>query len=408
MRAALVLVLAALGDLARRRRARRSGPTPATQARRLSPSKAGQTAVGGVDGDDPGPRARIDEHLQRRRRRLGRPRRHDHAAAEGLRRRSTRNSRSRSLGHRASHPRAVNDEVLTVNRPRAATPVTRRPARSGSSDGRRRRRRRRATTSRRAPTTCSRAASSTRAAALHRHADDRRPTHAAGVDLARLRRRAGPRLLGGRPGRPAARRGGAADRDRPRRQHLHLRPDGLLERARTTHRSPPTAATSSTCSAPRRAASRAPAAAATARSPPASRRTPRQLPVRVRGPRRAERLHDVDLGRQRPQPLDRRARTRNGGITSNGALADRQWMTFTDDHTVLLSYNQQSRATSSSEVDRRRARPTRRSRRSLPRTPTSPGRSTTSRAAHVVYMPWTRASRSTSPSRRTAAHVGDC
>jgi hypothetical protein len=31
----------------------------------------------------------------------------------------------------------------------------------------------------------------------------------------------------------------------------------------------------------------------------------------------------------------------NGGVTSNGALADRQWMTFTDDHTVLLSWNQQ-------------------------------------------------------------------
>jgi hypothetical protein len=29
------------------------------------------------------------------------------------------------------------------------------------------------------------------------------------------------------------------------------------------------------------------------------------------------------------------------GATSNGALADRQWMTFVDDHTVLLSYNQQ-------------------------------------------------------------------
>jgi hypothetical protein len=32
----------------------------------------------------------------------------------------------------------------------------------------------------------------------------------------------------------------------------------------------------------------------------------------------------------------------NGGITSQGALADRQWMTFTDDHTVLLSWNQQA------------------------------------------------------------------
>ncbi len=32
----------------------------------------------------------------------------------------------------------------------------------------------------------------------------------------------------------------------------------------------------------------------------------------------------------------------NGGVTSNGALADRQWMTFLDDHTVLLSYNQQA------------------------------------------------------------------
>jgi hypothetical protein len=31
----------------------------------------------------------------------------------------------------------------------------------------------------------------------------------------------------------------------------------------------------------------------------------------------------------------------NGGITSNGVLADRQWMVFTDDHTVLLSWNQQ-------------------------------------------------------------------
>ena len=31
----------------------------------------------------------------------------------------------------------------------------------------------------------------------------------------------------------------------------------------------------------------------------------------------------------------------NGGITSNGVAADRQWMTFTDDHTVLLSWNQQ-------------------------------------------------------------------
>jgi hypothetical protein len=29
------------------------------------------------------------------------------------------------------------------------------------------------------------------------------------------------------------------------------------------------------------------------------------------------------------------------GATTQGALADRQWMTFTDDHTVLLSYNQQ-------------------------------------------------------------------
>jgi hypothetical protein len=31
----------------------------------------------------------------------------------------------------------------------------------------------------------------------------------------------------------------------------------------------------------------------------------------------------------------------NGGITSQGAAADRQWMTFIDDHTVLLSWNQQ-------------------------------------------------------------------
>jgi hypothetical protein len=31
----------------------------------------------------------------------------------------------------------------------------------------------------------------------------------------------------------------------------------------------------------------------------------------------------------------------SGGVTSNGALADRQWATFIDDKTVLLSYNQQ-------------------------------------------------------------------
>lgn len=31
-----------------------------------------------------------------------------------------------------------------------------------------------------------------------------------------------------------------------------------------------------------------------------------------------------------------------GGATTEGAAADRQWMTFTDDHTVLLSYNQQA------------------------------------------------------------------
>ena len=31
----------------------------------------------------------------------------------------------------------------------------------------------------------------------------------------------------------------------------------------------------------------------------------------------------------------------SGGVTSQGALADRQWMTFTDDQTVLLSWNQQ-------------------------------------------------------------------
>src|SRR3954466_711440 len=31
----------------------------------------------------------------------------------------------------------------------------------------------------------------------------------------------------------------------------------------------------------------------------------------------------------------------NGGVTSQGAAADRQWEVFTDDHTVLLSWNQQ-------------------------------------------------------------------
>jgi hypothetical protein len=80
----------------------------------------------------------------------------------------------------------------------------------------------------------------------------------------------------------------------------------------------------------------------------------------------------------------------NGGITSNGVAADRQWMTFTDDHTVLLSWNQQvprntvvqtstdggltySPLTSIAAPD-----------------PEFPGPMRYIQSQNVVYMPWTK------------------
>ena len=69
-------------------------------------------------------------------------------------------------------------------------------------------------------------------AGLHGQAHDQ--DHRAGAARGRPagRRRAGPRLHGHRPGRPAARRVRAGHRDRRRRQHLHLRADRLLQRLR--------------------------------------------------------------------------------------------------------------------------------------------------------------------------------
>src|SRR5207244_11738046 len=80
----------------------------------------------------------------------------------------------------------------------------------------------------------------------------------------------------------------------------------------------------------------------------------------------------------------------NGGITSNGVAADRQWMTFTDDHTVLLSWNQQeprnvvvqkstdggltySPLTSVAAPD-----------------PEYPGPLRFIKSSNIVYMPWTK------------------
>ena len=94
---------------------------------------------------------------------------------------------------------------------------------------------------------------------------------------------------------------------------------------------------------------------------------------------------DVDLGEQRPH-ADRRGRaTRAAASRRTAPLADRQWMTFTDDHTVLLTYNQQSRATSvvqkSTDGGLTYSPAPRRSPR---RTPTSRGRCATIPSLHTV------------------------
>jgi len=80
----------------------------------------------------------------------------------------------------------------------------------------------------------------------------------------------------------------------------------------------------------------------------------------------------------------------NGGVTSQGALADRQWEVFTDDHTVLLTYNQQQprnaivqRSTDGGltfSPDAAVAAPN----------PEFPGPIRYSEAQGIVYMPWTK------------------
>jgi hypothetical protein len=95
----------------------------------------------------------------------------------------------------------------------------------------------------------------------------------------------------------------------------------------------------------------------------------------------------------------------NGGITSNGVLADRQWMTFTNDHNVLLSWNQQEprNVVVQTSTDG-----------GLTYSPISsiaapdpefPGRCATSRRPTSPTCRGRKASRSTSPCRTTAADV---
>jgi hypothetical protein len=99
----------------------------------------------------------------------------------------------------------------------------------------------------------------------------------------------------------------------------------------------------------------------------------------------------------------------NGGITSNGVAADRQWMTFTDDHTVLLSWNQQeprnvvvqkstdggltySPITSIAAPD-----------------PEFPGPMRYITASNTVYMPWTKGEQvNLAVSRDGGDTWGDC
>ena len=79
-----------------------------------------------------------------------------------------------------------------------------------------------------------------------------------------------------------------------------------------------------------------------------------------------------------------------GGITTQGVLADRQWMTFIDDHTVLLSWNQQEprNVVVQKSTDggltyspvASIAAPNR----------SSPGPMRFIAAQNVVYMPWTK------------------
>ena len=172
----------------------------------------------------------------------------------------------------------------------------------------------------------------------------------------RVRECARSRVLRVRPGRPAARRGRAADRDRPRRPHLHLRADRLLGRRglragldRRRRPVPP----------PRHAAARTAGSRRRRRLRARDRRDEeraRPLPVRIRRSRRAVRFRDVDVRRTTATASRRLGADANGGITSNGAAADRQWMTFLDDHTVLLSWNQQApRNVVVQTLDRRRS-----------------------------------------------------
>ena len=145
-----------------------------------------------------------------------------------------------------------------------------------------------------------------------------------------------------------------------------------------------------------------------------------QVPVRLHRPRAADRLHDLDLARQRPHASPRPAR-RATATPPRAAGADRQWMAFLDDDTVLLTYNQQQpRNVVVQRSDRRRAhlqrpRPGRTARAIAARARTSRARCTRCRrryptrqaGGYVAFYGWNASgstdystSTSRSPARR--------
>ena len=99
--------------------------------------------------------------------------------------------------------------------------------------------------------------------------------------------------------------------------------------------------TSSICSAPRRAGSSRSAAAATASSRPARLPNAQGNYQYAYAGLGALSGFSTSTSADNGHTLTSAGLDTNGGVTSNGALADRQWATFTDDNTVLLTYNQQ-------------------------------------------------------------------
>ena len=233
----------------------------------------------------------------------------------------------------------LNDEVLTVNSPDNRTTAIRRQANSDRATAVRQPRRWSPTTSPPAPSTRSRAGTSTRRRRATRQTDDRDGC-ASRVGIAQVGGRARARVLRVGSGRPSARRSRADHRDRPRRPHLHLRPDGLLERSDyaqvstdggnqfhilgTQPRGQQSAGGGGDCALATGVAKNAYGAY--------------QYAYAGLG---ALSGFTTSTSADNGHSIATAGADVNGGITSNGVLADRQWMTFIDDHTVLLSWNQQ-------------------------------------------------------------------